>query len=245
MAVNRLPLLEQDPERQKIAKQNSNAIRIESGWDFGRETGEQQDEFQKDFMKETQYLEIRPLSKKRKKHFYRKHQRSQKKQRNIQAQALFQYNNFFVGQSSQTILQLDELSETAKEGPISSTPYSNLDQNLILNVDLMWVIKDPFSILKGIQRQQIAGEAAQVHHAPRERFPTYGMVTKVAGTKQINIWTAPSTQLQENPTCEPKVLKKKETGHPSEVTSQEQMQLRSQTRTKVKTCSADFQMQIP
>ncbi|KAA6402859.1 MAG: hypothetical protein EZS28_001612 [Streblomastix strix] len=74
--VNRSSLLSEDPKRQiiirriienekrKIAEQNRNAIHIETGRNFGSETGEQEDELQKGFMDESQYLEIRPLSKK-------------------------------------------------------------------------------------------------------------------------------------------------------------------------------------
>ncbi|KAA6396261.1 MAG: hypothetical protein EZS28_008215 [Streblomastix strix] len=76
-----------------IAEQNSNAIHIDTGWDFGSGTGKQWDEFQEDFIDQIQYLEIRPLCKKIKKHNYRKYQRSQKKQRNNQAQTQWYYNN--------------------------------------------------------------------------------------------------------------------------------------------------------
>ncbi|KAA6359143.1 MAG: hypothetical protein EZS28_045330 [Streblomastix strix] len=42
----------------KITEQNNNAIHIDTGWDFGSGTGEQQDEFQEDFVNDSQYLEI-------------------------------------------------------------------------------------------------------------------------------------------------------------------------------------------
>ncbi|KAA6373089.1 MAG: hypothetical protein EZS28_031384 [Streblomastix strix] len=100
--VNRLPLLSEDPKRQieikKKTELNNNAIHIFTCWDFGSGTGVQQDEFQEDFVDESYYLEIRPLDKNNKKHKRRKHQRS-------------------VGQSPWTIVQLDELFWTTKEGP--------------------------------------------------------------------------------------------------------------------------------
>ncbi|KAA6372940.1 MAG: hypothetical protein EZS28_031533 [Streblomastix strix] len=91
-----------------------------------------------------------------------------------------------------------------------TTPYPNQNQSSILNVDLMGIITNPFSVPKGIQHQQIAGEAAQVFHAPRETFSTNGNVRKVAnstdsivtsqvvavGTRPIKIQTAHSTLLQ-------------------------------------------------
>ncbi|KAA6393670.1 MAG: hypothetical protein EZS28_010805, partial [Streblomastix strix] len=53
---------------RKITEKNNNAIHIDTGWDFGSGTGEQQDEFQEDFIDESQLLEIRPLGKNSKKH---------------------------------------------------------------------------------------------------------------------------------------------------------------------------------
>ncbi|KAA6396260.1 MAG: hypothetical protein EZS28_008214 [Streblomastix strix] len=87
----------------------------------------------------------------------------------------------------------------------------------------MGIITNPFSVPKGIQHQQIAEKAAQVHHTNKEIFPTNGNVTwvassinsivsgqvGVAGTKPINIQKTPSTQLQGNPIREPKVEKKR------------------------------------
>ncbi|KAA6355273.1 MAG: hypothetical protein EZS28_049200, partial [Streblomastix strix] len=188
-------------------------------------------EYQEDFLNEPQQLEIRILNKKNKKHKHGKHQRS-------------------VGQSPWTIVQLDELSGTAREGPDQShtklrsrqptcrrqwivlstqtnpqsqiTPNLNQNQSSILNVDRMGIFTNPFSVPKGIQHQQNAGEAAQVQHAHRETFSTNGNVRKVAsstdslvsgqvgvaGTKPINKQTAPSTQLQVDPIREPKVEKK-------------------------------------
>ncbi|KAA6373088.1 MAG: hypothetical protein EZS28_031383 [Streblomastix strix] len=109
-----------------------------------------------------------------------------------------------------------------------------------------------------MQHQQIAGEAAQIHYAPRETFSINGTVRKVAsstdsivsgqervtGIKQINIQTSPSIQLQGNPIREPKVEKK---GGKTPVRGKPQVQilLLSQTRTRVKTCSADSQVRAP
>ncbi|KAA6360315.1 MAG: hypothetical protein EZS28_044159 [Streblomastix strix] len=78
-----------------------------------------------------------------------------------------------------------------------------------------------------MQHQQIAGEAAQVFHAPGETFSTNGNVRRIAsstdsivsgqvrftGTKAINIQTAPSTQFQYNPVDEHKVEKKEGRTH--------------------------------
>ncbi|KAA6358630.1 MAG: putative reverse transcriptase [Streblomastix strix] len=122
----------------------------------------------------------------------------------------------------------------------------------------MGILANPFSVPKGIQHQQNAGEAAQVQHAPRETFSTNGNVRKVAsstdnivsgqvgvaGTKPINKQTAPSTQLQADPIREPKV-EKKGGKHLSEVKLQAQIFLLSQTRTRSKTSSADSQMRAP
>ncbi|KAA6395572.1 MAG: hypothetical protein EZS28_008897 [Streblomastix strix] len=187
--------------QRKIAQQKSNTIQIDTVWDFGQGMSEHQDEFQEDFINESQNLEIRPLGKTYKKHNLRKLLRS-------------------VGQSSWTIVQLDELSGIAREGPRPvthkaeieithqqkaedslsninrqtqsvTTPYRNQNQNSKLNVDFMRMITSPFSVPKGIQLQQIAGEAVQV-----------------VGTRHINIQTAPLTQLQENHIHERKVEKK-------------------------------------
>ncbi|KAA6370918.1 MAG: hypothetical protein EZS28_033555 [Streblomastix strix] len=103
-----------------------------------------------------------------------------------------------------------------------TTLYPNQNQSSILNVDLMGIITNPFSVPKGMQHQQIAGEAAQVFHAPGGTFLTNGKVRRiasstdsivsgqvgVAGTKPLYSQTAPSTQLQGNPVREPKVEKK-------------------------------------
>ncbi|KAA6374188.1 MAG: hypothetical protein EZS28_030283, partial [Streblomastix strix] len=169
--------------QKKITEQNNNAIHIDMGWDFSIETSEQQDKFQEDFMDESQQLEIRQLDKNNKK---------------LKC----------VGQSSWTIVQLDELFGTAREGSDQSstelrsrrltsrkqwivsptqtnpqsqtTAYPNQNQSSILNIDLMGIITNPFSVPKRMQHQQIAGEAAQVHHAPGETFSTNGNVRKVA-----------------------------------------------------------------
>ncbi|KAA6374496.1 MAG: hypothetical protein EZS28_029974 [Streblomastix strix] len=85
----------------------------------------------------------------------------------------------------------------------------------------MVIITNPISVPKGIQQKQIAGEDAQVFHAPREILSTNVNVRRVAsstdsfdssqvgvaGTKPVNILTASSTQLQRNPIREPKVEK--------------------------------------
>ncbi|KAA6310131.1 MAG: hypothetical protein EZS28_056367, partial [Streblomastix strix] len=78
--------------QRRITKQNNNTIHVDTGWDFGSGTGEQQDDFQEDFVDESQQLEIRLLNKKNKKHKIRKRQKSQKKQRNIQAQIQWYLN---------------------------------------------------------------------------------------------------------------------------------------------------------
>ncbi|KAA6371055.1 MAG: hypothetical protein EZS28_033419 [Streblomastix strix] len=220
----RLTSFYESQKQRRIKEQNNNAIHIDAGWDFGSGTGEQQDEFQEDFIDEPQQLEIRLLNKKNKKRKKKKQQRSQKKQRNIQAQTKFYYKNQKFGQSPWAIVQLDELSETARESlrPVIHETGIQTTHRSILNVDLMVMITNPFSVPKRIKHQQIAEEAAQVHHAPRETFSTNGNVRKVASstdsivsgqigvavTKPINIQTAPSTQFQENPIREPKVEKK-------------------------------------
>ncbi|KAA6391586.1 MAG: hypothetical protein EZS28_012885 [Streblomastix strix] len=235
---------------KKINQQNNNTIHIDTGWDFGSGTNEQQDEFQEDFIVESYLLEIRPLGKSSKKHKHRKHQRSQKKQRNNQAQAQWQYNNQvldshlgllfsqmnYLGppgrapdQSNTKLRSRQPTSRRQRTVSLTQTtlqsqtiPYPNLNQSSILNVDLMGIITNLLSVQKGMQHQQIAGEAAQVLHAPRETFSINGNVRRaafstdsivsgqvgVAGTKAINIQTAPSTQLQGNPVREPKVEKK-------------------------------------
>ncbi|KAA6373552.1 MAG: hypothetical protein EZS28_030921 [Streblomastix strix] len=171
---------------------------------------------------------------------------------------------FGVGQASWTMVQLKELLGTAKEYPRSiapsaqtnplsqTTPFLNQNQSLILNVDFVEMITNPFSVPKETQHQQIAEEAAYVQLAPRETFQTEGKVRKVlsytncivsgqvevTGPKLINIQTASSTQLQGNPICEPKV-EKKGGKHLSKVKLQAQMLLLSQTRTRMKTSSAN------
>ncbi|KAA6387858.1 MAG: hypothetical protein EZS28_016618 [Streblomastix strix] len=114
-----------------------------------------------------------------------------KKQLNINTMILQQF-----GDEPQiwTIAQLDELSGTAKE---SLRPVIHKTEN---KITYQQKSKDP----KEIQHQQIAGEAALVHHVPKE---ISGQVM-VAGIKSINIQTAPSTQFQGNPIHELKVEKK-------------------------------------
>ncbi|KAA6388102.1 MAG: hypothetical protein EZS28_016373 [Streblomastix strix] len=120
-----------------------------------------------------------------------------------------------VGQSPWTIVQLDELFGTAREGP---KPVKHKTEIEITHQ------QKAMDIPKGMQHQQSAGEAAQVQHAPSETFSSSGNVRKVAsstdsivsgqvgvaGTKQINTQTTPSLQLQGNPIREPKVGKKGE-----------------------------------
>ncbi|KAA6384152.1 MAG: hypothetical protein EZS28_020318, partial [Streblomastix strix] len=87
--------------QRRITELSKNAIHINAGWDLGRGTDEQQDEFHEDFLGEPQQLEIRILNKMNKKHKPRKHWKG-------------------VGQSPWTIVQLNELSGTAREGPDQS-----------------------------------------------------------------------------------------------------------------------------
>ncbi|KAA6359134.1 MAG: hypothetical protein EZS28_045339, partial [Streblomastix strix] len=160
--------------QRKITEQNNNAIHIDTGWDFGSGTGEQQEEFQEDFIEESYLLEIRPLGKDTKKHKYRKHQRCQKKQRNNQAQTQWYYNNQVLDShlgplfsqmnypgppgrapdQSNTKLRsrqptsrrqrTDSLTQTTPQS--QTTPYPNQNQSSILNVDLMGIITNPFSV---------------------------------------------------------------------------------------------------
>ncbi|KAA6365206.1 MAG: hypothetical protein EZS28_039266, partial [Streblomastix strix] len=236
--------------QRRITEENKNAIHINASWDFGSGTGEQQDEYQEDFLNEPQQLEIRILNKKNKKHKHGKHQRGQKKQRNTQAQTQFYYNNQVLDNHLGPLLSQMNYPGPPGRAPDQShtklrsrqptsrrqwivpptqtntqsqiTPNQNQNQSSILNVDLMGIFTNPFSVPKGIQHQQNAGEAAQVQHAPRETFSTNGNVRKVAsstdsivsgqvgvaGIKLINKQTAPSTQLQVDPIRELKVEKK-------------------------------------
>ncbi|KAA6367334.1 MAG: hypothetical protein EZS28_037140 [Streblomastix strix] len=187
-----------------IAEQNSNIVHIDIRCDFGRGTCEQQDDFKEDFVYESQYLEIIPVDKNAKKHKHWKHQRSD-------------------GQSPWTIVQLDELSGTAREGPrpVMHKIEIEITYHSIMNVDLMGMITNQFSVPREIQHQQNAEEAAQVHHTPRETFSINGNVRRVASstdsivagqvevavTKSMNTQTASSTQLQGNLLREPKVEK--------------------------------------
>ncbi|KAA6403396.1 MAG: hypothetical protein EZS28_001078 [Streblomastix strix] len=224
--------------QKKITQWNKNAILIDKEWDFGSGLGELQDQFQEDFINESQLLESRLLGKNNKKYKYRKHQRSQKKQRNYQGQTQWYYNNQVLDSHlgllfsqmnypappgrtpDQSSTKMRSRHPTSRRQRIVSltqttpqsqtTPYPNQNQSTILNVDLMEIISNPFSVPKGMQHQQIAGEAAQVFHAPGETFSTNGSVRRaasstdslasgyvgVAGTKPMNIQTAPSTQLQ-------------------------------------------------
>ncbi|KAA6393726.1 MAG: hypothetical protein EZS28_010749 [Streblomastix strix] len=190
------------------------------------------------------------MSKTSKRHMYRKYQRSQKKQWNNQAQTQWQFNNQVLDSHlgplfsqmnypgppgrapDQSNTKLRSIQPTSKRQWIvpptqttpqsQTTPYSNLNQSPIMNADLMGIITNPFSVPKGIQHQQIAGEAAQVFHAPGDTFSINGNVSwvssstdsivsdqvGVARTKSLYIQTAPSIQLQENPVRKPKVGKK-------------------------------------
>ncbi|KAA6394109.1 MAG: hypothetical protein EZS28_010367 [Streblomastix strix] len=196
--------------QRRIIEQNNNAIHIDASWDFGSGTGEQQDEFQNDFIDESQLLEIRPLGKNNKKHKYRKRQRSQKKQRNNKAQTQWYYNNQVLdshygplfGQMNypgppwrapdQSNTKLRSRQPTSRRQWIvpptqttpqsKTTPYPNQNQSSILNADLMGIIANPFSVPKGMQHQQIAGKAAQVFHEPRETFSSNGSVRRGASS---------------------------------------------------------------
>ncbi|KAA6402485.1 MAG: putative Glutamate--tRNA ligase [Streblomastix strix] len=251
--------IERDPIKQIVSPlSNASAFEtvaqithIDAGWDFGSGTGEQQEEFQEDFIDEPQQLEITLLNKKNKKYKLRKRQRSQKNQKNIQAQTQFYYNNQVLDNHlgplfsqmnypgppgrapDQSNTKLRSRQPTSRRQKIVSltqttpqsqtTPYPSQNQSSILNVDLMGIISNLFSDPKGMQHQQIAGEAAQVFHAPRETFSANGNVRSVASstdsivsgqvgvarTKPINKQTAPSTQLQGNPIRELKVQKKR------------------------------------
>ncbi|KAA6359196.1 MAG: hypothetical protein EZS28_045277, partial [Streblomastix strix] len=190
----RLTSLHETQIQRKITEQNNNAIHIDMGWDFSSGTGEQQEEFQEDFIGESQLLEIRPMDKNSKKHKNFKHQRSQTKQRNSQARTQWYYNNQVLDshleplfsqmnypgppwraqdqsitkrisrQSTSRIQKIVPLTQTTPQS--QTTPYPNQNQRTILNVDLMRIFTNSFSVPKGIQHQQIAGEAAQVLHAP-------------------------------------------------------------------------------
>ncbi|KAA6386486.1 MAG: hypothetical protein EZS28_017986 [Streblomastix strix] len=123
-------------------------------------------------------------------------------------------------QSTSRRQMIPSLTQTNPQSQI--IPYQNQNQSSILNVDLMRMFTNPFSVPKAIQHQQIAGDAAQVLHAPRDTFSTNGNVRRaasstdsvasgqvgVAGTKPINIQTAASTQIQVNFIHEPKIEKK-------------------------------------
>ncbi|KAA6366656.1 MAG: hypothetical protein EZS28_037818, partial [Streblomastix strix] len=115
--------------------------------------------------------------------------------------------------SRQPTSRRQRIAPLIQTNPQSQTiPYPNQNQSSILNADLMGIISNTFSVPKGIQHQQIAGEAAQVHHVPRETFPTNANVGKVTSStdsivsgyvgvaeiKPINIYTEPSTKLQGN-----------------------------------------------
>ncbi|KAA6402574.1 MAG: hypothetical protein EZS28_001904 [Streblomastix strix] len=82
--------------QSKIAEQNTSIVHIDTSWNFNGGTGEQQDEFHGDFVGESQILEIRPLD----------------KNKNTNTTSLQQAD---VVQSSWTIVQLDELSKTARK----------------------------------------------------------------------------------------------------------------------------------
>ncbi|KAA6319574.1 MAG: hypothetical protein EZS28_054796, partial [Streblomastix strix] len=134
---------------------------------FGSGTGEQQDEFQEDFIDESQLLEIRPLEKSNKKHKFRKHQRRQKKQRNNQAQTQWYNSNQVLDshlgpmfsqmnypgppgrapdQSNTKLRSIQPTSRRQRTVPLiqatpqsQTTPYPNQNQSSILNVDLMGI----------------------------------------------------------------------------------------------------------
>ncbi|KAA6385467.1 MAG: hypothetical protein EZS28_019004 [Streblomastix strix] len=178
-----------------VTEQNNNAIHIDTGWDFGSGTGEQQDEFQEDFIDESQLLEIRLLNKKNKRHKPRKHQKG-------------------VGQSPWTIVQIDELSGTAREGP---RPVKHKTEIVTTHQQKA---KDSFSNINNSTELQERQLRFFMHterlfqligNVRKEASSTDSTVSgqvQVAGTKTVNILTAPSAQLQRNPVREPKVEKK-------------------------------------
>ncbi|KAA6374111.1 MAG: hypothetical protein EZS28_030361 [Streblomastix strix] len=197
--------------QRKITEQNNNAIQIDTGWDFGSGTGEQQDKFQEHLVDESQYLEIRPLNKDDKKNKHRKHWGSQKKQRNHQAQTQRYYNNQMLDSHLGPLFSQMNYSGPPGRAPDQSntklrsrqptcrrqkmvlqtyttpqsqiTPYPNWNQSSILNVDIMGIFINSFPVPKGMQHQQIAGEVAQVHNSPRETFSTNGNGIKVTSSK--------------------------------------------------------------
>ncbi|KAA6404282.1 MAG: hypothetical protein EZS28_000191 [Streblomastix strix] len=206
---------------RKITQKNNNPIHIDTGWDFGSGTGEQQDEFQEDFMNQSQLLEIRPLGKSSKKHNHLGPFFGQMNYLGPPWRAPDK-SNIKLRSRQPTSRRQKTVSLTQTTPQSQTTPYPNQYQSSILNVDLMGIITNPFSIPKGMQHQQIAGEAAQVFQAPGETFSTDGNLRKVAsstdsiasgqvgvaGTESLYIQTIPSTQLQGNPDREPKVGKK-------------------------------------
>ncbi|KAA6402465.1 MAG: hypothetical protein EZS28_001999 [Streblomastix strix] len=178
--------------QRKLTKENYKLVDIVLGWDFGCGTGEQEEDFQKDLVHETQNLEIKPIDQNNKKHKYRKHWRS-------------------VGQSPWTIVWLDELYVTAKEGPRSVIHKIEIEKTLQQKA-----MDSPSNITDPIVRGSMGSLC------PRETFLTNEKVVEVttstdsidsgqlgvARTKPINIQTAPSTQLQGNLIREHKVEKK-------------------------------------
>ncbi|KAA6379380.1 MAG: hypothetical protein EZS28_025092 [Streblomastix strix] len=104
-----------------------------------------------------------------------------------------------------------------------TTPQSNQNQSLILNVDLVKIIINQTIVPKGMQAQQIAGETLQARYALKKTFSIFENVKKVfssidsivsgkmgvAGTKPLNIQTAPCTQFQRNLIRELKVKMKR------------------------------------
>ncbi|KAA6393833.1 MAG: hypothetical protein EZS28_010635 [Streblomastix strix] len=221
--------------QRNVTELNRNATFIDTCRDFGSESCEQQDEFQEDFVDEIQYLEVRLQDKKLQEPQPQKTLLELEKALDSHLGPLFGQMNYSgppgkAPDQSNTKLRLRQpTSRRQKIVPLTqtnpqsqTTPYPNQNYNSNLNVDFIGIITNPFSVPKEMQHQQIAGEAAQVYHAPRETFSTNGNVRKeasstdrivqgqvgVAGTKPINTQSAPSIQLQGNPIREPKVVKK-------------------------------------
>ncbi|KAA6395263.1 MAG: hypothetical protein EZS28_009208 [Streblomastix strix] len=231
----------QDPKRQiEIKEYKGEQVQYINRTEQNENgTGEQYDEFQEDFVNEPQNMEIRPQDKKIRNITIRKLQRNEQ--------------SGTAREGSLPVIHKTETEITHQQKAIDSpsninkptektTSDPNENQSSILNADLMGMITNPFSIQKGIQHQYIAADAAQVYHAPRETFSTNGNVRKVAsstdsivsgqvwiaGTKPINIQTAPSTQFQVNLIRELKVKKKG-----------------GRTPVRVKTRNADSQVRAP
>ncbi|KAA6355750.1 MAG: hypothetical protein EZS28_048723, partial [Streblomastix strix] len=101
--------------QRKITEQNNNAIHIDIGWDFGSGTGEQQEQFQEDHVDESQYLKIRHWAKQQETQVQKTLEELDKAKKQLSMNTMVQ-QQFGAGQSPWTIVQLDGLSGTAREG---------------------------------------------------------------------------------------------------------------------------------